>query len=210
MSIIRDMGRQYFYSKFAGAVVLSPDGKAGCIDTASTYDEDGNVCVISSTGTLGKARRNVIPVPPDYFDSLEKFNVPDLGWRSAAEGRYMAYFQRPQRTYRKGLHVRDLQVTQMAHTTQLINSGNLSGMFFSRDYIVARMLCEPEFMPLADGLAAMNSSDIMGFALSNKLAVGPSDRDDTYILYYEEFPVGTVGSDGTMNLHIPNTFEELT
>lgn len=219
MSIIETSGKDYFARKFAGTVFLDAEGEPCVIPSgelaglsANTFTQDGRVRVLKLRGTPDKSSKAEHIIDADYFDSMEKFAVPELGWRTAAAGRVLVYFARSTRTYKKGICLDSVTYDFAPHTLELMNSGSLSMDYYARPAVKGHMILSPQVLTLAEGLRGMNSGELMSFAISPQVAVAPAldGSDGTYSVYHKLDIVGTLTSRGRVTLINNLPLEEFT
>lgn len=215
MSIILNTNRDYFVRKFGGAMFFDSDGTPCALPCPSLsgmdvpmFTNEAKVRAIAVTGSADRPVKEERILEPEFFDSMAKFAVPALGWRSAAGGRVMMYLTGSTRTYKKGVCLDSVQFSYARHTRDMFETGNVSHSFYGRPYVKLAAVMRPKYMSLQEGLAAMNAGDIMGFAVSQDLAVLPN-ADDTYLVAYANQIVGTISPSGTATLHIPRSMEDL-
>lgn len=216
MSIIKTTSKDWFSRKFCSAVLFSPSGEPCVLPHEGmvglgypSFNIDGKVRAFVLTGTPEKSSKKEIFIDPEYFDDMDKFKVPDLGWRTAADGRVLAHFSRNPRTYKKGVCVDALQCTFAPHTFELMHTGNISRDYYSRPAVKAHMVMSPTFIPLSEGLRRMNEGEIMSFAVSSNLAICPSADDDRYHVVSGTDVVGYITPEGRAVLQINQTLEDL-
>lgn len=216
MTIISTMGRDYFVRKFSSAVFFGPEGEhcvlphqalAG-LKSASPFTVEGNVRAISVVGTAEKHSKRELILPQDFFDDMNKFSIPTLGYRTAAEGRVMFYASPIVRAYKKGVCLDAVRTDIAFHSRELMSAGAISSSYYSRPSTRAKMLLDPQYMSLSDGLRAMNDGDILSFALSPNLAIVPSDGEN-YLVHCKNQIIGEVTPDGTVQIQIPGDLEDL-
>jgi hypothetical protein len=215
MSIIKETSGDYFARKFGAAMFFGPEGVPCILPSnevsglgASTFTQDGKVRAFALEGTAEKPSKKELFIEKEFFDSMERFSVPDLGWRAAAEGRVMVHFARATRTYKKGVCLDSVEVRFAGHTMELMDTGNVSHEYYNRPTTKALMILTPVYTPLAEGLEGMNSGKIIGFALSANLAVLPGDGDNYQIAYGMQV-VGTLSPDGSARMSIKRSLEDL-
>lgn len=216
MNIIQATSTNYFRSKFGGALFFGPDGSPCVIPHADmggingyTFTDEHKVRAYSLSGTAEKPAKKELIIEPDFFDSMERFDVPELGWRTAAEGRIMMHITRATRSYKKGVCLDALQVEVAPHSSELMDTGNISRDYYNRPTTRALMILSPNYKSMEEGLAAMNDGSIMGFAVSNKLAVLPS-AGEHYNIAYGLRIIGRIEPNGSVVMHTKLAVEELS
>jgi hypothetical protein len=198
MNMIQEVGNRHFFDRWAGCMFYDKDGKPNYIRGQAP---DG-VIVGVIKGTASKPSMEEKILPNDMFQKLTMFKVPPLGWRATAEGRYMAFFNRNNKAYRRGVGASSLQRWISPATQYLINTKNISKEFYDKEIATVALIMMPEYHSLQDGLRLMRSGDLFSFAVSANLAVIP-DKDEGKALYFNTNKVGQIMKDGTLNCSLP-------
>lgn len=210
MSIVTELGPRYFEQRFAGAYFRGPDNKICMVDTASReVRRDNAVPVIVIGGPIERVNSENITLPDTFFTDMAQFAVPRLGWRSAQNGRFMTYLTRNNQSYQRGVCKKNLEFQDAPHTSFLCQYASISREYYQRPVTLGKMVLDPQYMPLARGLADMNAGRRAGFCLNPDIAVVPFS-EDKYALLGMAGMVGTVEcATGTIEMSIPLTAEQL-
>lgn len=206
MSIIKEVGLNYFLERWDKAFFKHEDNGRTCyINGGPSADRYGNNIGVQCTsifGDIAKPQSEGIIIPETYFKDMSIFKTPPLGWRMANQGRYLAFFRRNNKVYRRGVCYDILQRWEAPSTTFLLNTGSISKDFFSRIEPTALMIMEPKYTPLHEGIAAMRKGELYSFAVSPNIAVIP-DVDDTMALFFNTAKVGIVNKNNQVECKIP-------
>lgn len=207
-NLIAQLGHGYARERLAGCMFMTEDDRAAFIDTRNAAWTERTAPVSVIGGPSSKTTIETRHVPHEYFKDFSTFATPALGWRMAANGRWMGYMRRNNASYNRALAAKGI-TTWLAPTTQfLINSDNLSLEYYQRPTTIAHLVMLPEYMSMADGLAGMASEKMLGFALSSNMAV-IADTDEQHAFYFNTAKVGTVALDGTVTCKVPMFAEYL-
>lgn len=199
MNLIQELGQGYFHERFNRCMFFGPDGKPAYIIDGAHHQ--GVKCVLVD-GPSTKPVTTETFIPYDFFKDLSVFSVPALGWRSAAQGRYTVYMSRNNRTYQRGVSNGVLNKFIAPSTELLIRDDGVSPDYYERESTVVTMVMRPEYMPLREGVEAMNEGSVYSFCVSANLAILPVS-DDAYGLYFNTNRVGSVSPGGNVSCSIP-------
>lgn len=201
MNLIKELSVGYFQERFGGCMFFDPDKKASYIDTSRSWHKN-EVGIITVSGTASKPVTEEAVLPYDFFTGLEVFGVPNLGWRSAAQGRYMVYMSRNNRAYHRGVSREVLQRWLSPATQFLIDTDNISEDYYTRVATTTSMVMQPEYVPFTEGVSMLKRGELFSFCTSANLAVIPDVGDDLAI-YFNSNRVGSVKSNGQIDCTIP-------
>lgn len=204
MSLIRECGVDYFMDRFNGSMFFDPDGNPAYVDGSGSrsYTRD-SIPIVSVMGTCEKPTNTQGFLPSEFFKSFSTFQVPPLGWRQAAKGRYLTHFSRHNRSgVRRAIAVDNVRRWTSPATNYLARSDNVSTSYYERPSSTIHLIMKPEFTPLQEGLAAMRKGDLFSFALSSNIAIIP-EVDDAFAIYFNTHKVGTISSNGELNCRVP-------
>lgn len=200
-NLIEEYGTDFCRRKFAGSFFRGPD-TIPCIFKEIRSD---GVAAQKLTGSVSSSKSTVktedAVVPYDFFTDLGVFSTPALGWRSALQGRVLAYFTRDNRSYHRGLSVANLQANFCPMTEWLMATGHLPIRLEEKHYCL--MAFKPTFLPMAEGLSKMREGKLLSFAASESVAVTPAARN-SFTVYFREKPVATIGPDNSITTDFPN------
>lgn len=199
MNLVQAFGESYFSNRFGGAFFLTEDGTPAIIRSAGSRGVD---CVLCQ-GTVESPKLLDIHIPKDYFSDMKLFDIPNMGWRAAGRGRFLAYIERNSGGYRRGTTRDSLDVGVSPMTAALEECGTLDVSNYTRESAIARMVLAPSFTPFTQGVQDILAGRIVGFAVSHNLAVYVQD-DDTLAIMLGKRKVGSVDSSGKTTFVINN------
>lgn len=149
----------------------------------------------------GGVERKVIRVPASYFPTSEVFNVPELGYRHAQEGRWLAFISRNNSSYHRGLSASNIRVVESSHTEYLrMNRVPVKSL---NDSELCNVIMDPNFIPFHKGIKLMLDGKIMSFAASPTIAVVPDHSGEGLIVRMCSKEIGTVSPDGVLSITAP-------
>ena len=216
MNIIDSTNKDYFLRKFGGAMFLDEEGNpcllpavdVSGLTSISMYTQEGKVRALALQGSPEKSSKKERIFDLDFFDNMDKFKVPDLGWRQAAEGRVLVHMSRVARIYKKGVTVDGLELHWASHTRDLMDTGNISTEYYNRPNVKAHMLLKPKFLTMQEGVRRMLDGNILAFAASPNIAVVPASDNSLSILYGKN-KVGDIDANARITLHIKQQVEDI-
>lgn len=197
MSLIQEVGRDFFNRKYEGSFFLNDNNKPSILLRA---DDDGAVHHREIGGSIDRLLVKERTVSADFFTGHETFSTPPLGWRCRSRGRIMSYFSRNNRGYHRGLCVGNLTLDHSPMTRWMLQSGNVVNDLSENTKCIMAM--KPEYMPFLEGLAEMRAGKIVSFAASASLAV-VVDEADTFSIFFRQNKAGTVLPDNTVVVDLP-------
>jgi hypothetical protein len=203
MNLLKELGRAYMQQRFYGSMFFDADKNVCYIsEDNSQWTMPDAVPIIKLSGTVEKPKTERIQMPGDFFTDLSVFATPTLGWRMAAQGRYLAHYSKVTRSNHRGLAPNNI-TTYIAPSTQFLNThGSISTEYYSRTSNVVQIIMRPEFVTLKDGIEAMNKGDLFSFCISPTLAIMP-EVNNTKAIFFKTHKVGIVEEDGSINCKIP-------
>lgn len=196
-NLIAELGADYFNSRFAGSFFKYED-KAHIVQRASNDAVES----VRVNGTAAKPLIENVQVPAEHFVDMTAFAVPAIGWRSANNGRYMAYYSRVNRSYRRGVSIENLTRSVSPLTEWLADNGSISLSYYARDSTVAKLIVEPEFYSFAEGMKLLREGKVAAFCISEHLAVFPESEEFLSVMF-NNTKVGTVDLSGKITCNIP-------
>ncbi len=210
MSIVTELGHSYFAERFNGAYFRGPEDKMYMIDTGRRgFSSGSNVPVLSIAGTAERVTSDVETLPTSFFTDMAQFKVPRLGWRCAQNGRYLTYLTRNNQSYQRGVCKKNIERTYAPHTDFLSRYGQVSKDYFDRYETTGKLVLDPHYLPLQQGLREMNAGRRLAFAINPDVAVVPYS-DDRYALLGMSGMIGTVEcATGQIEMTIPLNTELL-
>lgn len=203
MNMVEELGISYFAQRFGGSFIKGPKGEVCCIRSSGGWVDDKTVPVNVYKGRLEKLTASVEMLPADHFTDMSVLAVPRLGWRSAARGKFLAHYSRNNTSYQRGVCPGNLKVTQAPHTRYLSDYGEISLAFYQSESVQGKLILEPNYLSLAEGLQRMREGKLLAFPVNASFAVTPHDEEN-YALLASDRVVGTVAKEtGEINLTIP-------
>lgn len=145
--------------------------------------------------------RNV-NVEADFFESMHTFAWPKLGYRELKEGDTRAvFFLTSTRSVNRGL--RDDLIQAESLPAARVLGGIEADMRNFHNTVYLPAIFAPKFTSYAEGLEKLLSGSIMGFAMSEDLAVGISCTEGMnreYDIYFRQKVIGHLNRDGTAEI----------
>lgn len=196
MNIIQEMGRDYFNQRCAGGIFLSPEGITNYVVEANTT----SVVCKQISGDVGKLKTESRTYPHDHFTSFNLFRVPELGWRSAMDGRIIVRYTRNNTRYERAVCQRNLITEVHPLMATLIDQQAVSPTYYQQQGVQAKMIAEPGYIPMVEGLERMRSGELLAFAVTPHVAVA-AESDDRAIIYFGSTPAGTADLSGDVTIN---------
>lgn len=208
MNLVEELGRRYFAERFDGSFFKGPDGST-CI--VAGLGNDG-ILANKVAGTVSKPALDSTEIPNDFFVDMSVFATPELGWRSAAQGKYLAFFSRNNRSYHRGTSHGNLHRDISPLSYWAAETGALNLPTYNKEATTAKLVMEPEYLSLTEGLAKLAEGELLSFCISANMAVFP-EEEEMLALMFNNRKVGTVNLNGEITCNIPfirSTLEEQT
>lgn len=199
MNLIEEFGLDRFNQRFRGTFFKGPDGVAHIISKAT---DSGNVNAERVDGNVDRTKVSNVTLPFSFFEGIGAVATPRLGWRVAAGGKYVVYLARTS-SYHRGCSENTLTKLHAPITKLAIENKNLNIKHYIRTPVLAKLVMEPTYLSMAEGLRRINSGELISFAINQDVVLFPEDND-TLALMFRTAKVGTVGLDGTIHCSIPN------
>lgn len=206
VDLVSKYGPEWFSNKFNGSFFMYdgvPARVRGARRTSTsrakktTYAVDVSLCP-RVDGQVKSVRH---AIPSEYFDDSSMFNVPELGYRHTADGKWLAFLRRNNSSYVRGLSMRNLSIYESPFTRYLRTVGVNVG-FLDED-TTANLVMQPTFIPLHTGIKLMLEGKLLSFAASPTVAVVPSkDESAELSILMCDNEIGTVDSNGTMDISL--------
>lgn len=200
-NLVTQYGSDWFYSKFSGSFFRHEGAPFKVIPNSGSRRTAWIPCLKLEKNEEGTVRGTEINVNVAAFTDVSVFSVPNLGWRSALKGKYLAYYYRNNNSYHRGLSSRNMAVNESAMTRWLSRHSDYNRDAVDDNFLAYTAMC-PEFLPLTEGVAKMARGEILSFAVSPTVAVLPND-EDSFAVMFKEKVAGHVSPDGNMSLVIP-------
>lgn len=149
------------------------------------------------SGNMAKPSMEEVILPTNLLDKgFESLAHPDLGYRTAANGKLLLEF-RQQQSFRRGLQLGEIKIRYPPVTQYIADRFDIDLRYYNRGEVKALATIEPCFMSLAEGLQRVKDRDIFVFAISPKLAVMPCSRPKEYLeIVYDGRAVGNISPEG--------------
>lgn len=197
-NIIEELGAQYASERFGGCFLFTDDNRPAYVNTGVRWNS-GTVPVIAVEGSVNKPTTHPIQLPYEFFKTLDVFAVPPLGWRMAAEGRYLVHFSRNnQATVHRAVSTNVLRRFISPATQFLQDTDNVSVEWYSRLAQTTLLIMRPEYTKLKDGVEAMRAGELFSFCASPVVAVIP-DMDESQAIYFNSNKAAILDSKGTLH-----------
>lgn len=195
-NIIAELGASFISERFHGCMFFDEEGEVQYIDNTGRWPT-GRVGTIRVRGTPDKYTAERHSMPNEFFKDLSVFSVPPLGWRSAGDGAYMAYFRRNNKSYHRAIAKNNLHTRLSPASDWLRMSGNLDTQKYTEQAAQALLVMKPEYIPFRQGLERMREGELFSFATGPTIAVMPAPNDCQTILF-NQHEVATVLPDGEL------------
>lgn len=200
-NLVTQYGSDWFYNKFSGSFFRHEGLPFKVLPNTGTRRTAWIPCLRLEKNEEGRVLGTQTNVNVAAFTDVSVFSVPNLGWRSALKGKYLAYFSRNNNSYHRGLSSRNMTVRESVMTLWLARNSDYDRSAVDDNFLAYTAMC-PEFLPLTEGVAKMARGEILSFAVSPTIAVLPNDADSFAVMFKEKV-AGYVTPDGNMSLVIP-------
>lgn len=197
MNLIEELGRQYIAERFDQCMFYGPERRPCVLRAASRWNPEDGVPVQVINGTPSNKSVEDMTLDADFFKDLNTLAVPQLGWRSTAEGKYMLYYSRNNASYHRGLAPKNLQRYMSPVTRYLLETDNLDDTTYANYHTDVLMIMKPEFQTLADGVERLRAGELISFCVSPVLAVMPA-KGSNMSVYFNTRPVATIDKDNNI------------
>lgn len=204
MTLIAQLGMDQFLNKYNTSFFMHEG--LPCIVTGS--NRDGKVKADKIDGTINKPVTTAVVIEPEFFTDMSVFATPALGWRAAANGRYLVYLQRNNGSFHRGTCIDNMHVNMHEMTTWFAQNGGLNLDYYGRHSTICKMVMQPQYVSLTEGLALIQRGKVVSFAVNELLAVVPAE-DGLYDVLFREKKVGSVDDNGSITCTIPFVVEAL-
>lgn len=208
MHLIQEIGVDYFRDRFNGAMFMGPNNLPCYVNSASGSYTGTSVPAVEVQGTPARVKVTNIEIPYDFFTSMEVFSAPELGWRCAAKGRYLAYYSRNNNSYQRGVSLNNVTRIINPITHWASAEGLIDFHIFEREANKTLLVMRPEFTPFSEGVAQLREGKILSFCVSPNTAV-VHDENDTLSIMFNQNKVGTVTATGDIDCKIPFVINDL-
>lgn len=201
MSLVTDLGNSYFNDRFSESMFLHPE--LGPCYIRDAYSSSGKVGIVSVKGNVGKLNCTNHEIDHSFFTSMEQFAIPELGWRGAANGKYLAFFSRNNRSYHRATSASVLTHEIHAVTNMLHYRGKLNMDYYHRNDVITKLILDPEYTSFSEGIEKLKSGTHISFPVSARIAV-VAETDDSAAIYFNQNRVGDVDYENNrINCKIP-------
>ena len=194
--LVTQFGTDWFNRKFAGTI-FNYKGVSCRVQMATTK---GKVLCRAVRRVDNKLVAADLSLPTSEFKSAERFRTRELGYRTAQNGKYLAFLRRNNSSYSRGVSVKDIHLLESPLTSALVDGGHIAANL-SEDELHL-LVAHPTYLPLGTGLKLLLQGKVASFAVSPTVAVMPApDSDKMLLLFCGKF-AGHVEPDGTLSLQV--------
>lgn len=195
-NLIEELGYNRFRQKFGGSFFYDDDNVPSQV-VSLAENELGVIQVrcTSVSGPVSAIRVSDKVLPAAFFTGLATFKTPKLGWRSGYGGKLLAYLERDNRSYHRGISPNNLRVNWSPMSQWLMRTSNFNFNLTSNK--LCALALTPTFVPFAEGIEAMRRGDMLSFAASPEVAVVPGEEGRLNIMFRQKVG-GFVMADGTI------------
>lgn len=202
MDLIKELGQDYFSQRFNGCFFLDPD-KQVCAVNADYEWQAKQVPIIRFHRGEEVISPEQSSLPYSFFESMQVFAVPPLGWRTAAKGCYLVHFNRNNKSYHRAVAPVNLRKYISPITAFLMNSDNLPNRkSYEQQGVVAHLVMRPEYLKIREGVSAIREGKILTFATSPNIAIIP-DVGDRLSVWFNTKEVGYIEADNSISCKLP-------
>lgn len=195
MSIIQEVGTDYFSSRFQGCIFLGPNGNPHYVESIARASSQRVNC--REVLSVKDSRQALVPF--EFFQTFKFLTVPELGWRAAEKGRVLVRLQRNNSSYTRGVTIKNVFRSYAPHTEYMFNMGKLNRQLVdATDYLV-KLVTEPGHMSMTEGVKALNRGNIMSFTVNAKVAVVP-ENNSLYNIFCNADHVANVSPEGQVTM----------
>lgn len=202
MSIIKEVGRDYFESRFSNCFFIGPSGNT-CIIRSRSRPRDAIDCV-EVKSVKNQVVTTDVAVPHSFFTDMGVFKTPPLGYRHDRGGLFLASFYRDNTSYTRGVCTANLKHTYALHTQLLMRMKKLPTS--TDEYYSANLIMKPKFLSVGEGVEAMNKGKLLSFAASADVAVIPQEGDN-YGVAFRGVKVADLTPEGEMMFDVNGDHE---
>jgi hypothetical protein len=199
-NLVKELGEGYVLERFAQTMFFNDKEQPSYIDPNRRATERG-LATVALTGTAEKPVIENTYTPFDFFKDLSVFKLPDLGWRMAAEGRFLGYYRRNNRMdqtgYKRGLTPRNLERFVSPATEFLQDTGNLSEDHYTKPEVEVLLIMKPTYLRFKEGLQLMRAGKLFSFCTSPMIGIIP-DVNDSQAIYFNTRQVAKVDNKGNI------------
>lgn len=193
MNLVQQVGAEYFSSRFGGCIFVGPNDKPHYIEGVSVRRT-----VNCKEAESHKQLKNV-ELPFDFFSTFKFLAVPELGWRSADDGRVLLRYSRDNKSYTRGITLKNVSREYAEHTEYMFGMGKLNKKDIEAPSFIASTVVQPEHLSMSDGVEAMKNGKIMAFTNSASVAVVP-ESDSLFNIYCGSTHVANTTPEGEITL----------
>lgn len=200
-NLIDDLGLQYVNEGLVGALLFHNNIPHQIQEVGRTA-----ISTIRFSGSMAKPIQNSgVALPTNLLDKgFEALSHPDLGYRTAANGRVLIELRQHQ-SFKRGLQLGELMVNIPPVSKYIAERFSIDLKYYSRPDVRAVGVVEDCFLPLAKGLEMVKQGEIFLFAVNSRLAVIPSSRSKEYLeIVYDGRAVGNISDKGVITGRITN------
>lgn len=198
-NLLKELGQGYFTERFKGSMFKGPDDSTCVIEEVEDSEQ---VLAKKLAGSVAKPVIESVLIPADFFVDMSVFATPELGWRSCAQGKYLAYFYRNNRSYHRGTAASNVDRNISEFSYWIASNDSLSLSYYGNDNITSKLIMEPEYISLTEGVAKIADGKLLSFCISASMAVH-AEEDEVMALMFGPSKVGTININGEINCNIP-------
>lgn len=203
-NLVDDLGIQYVNEGLVGALLFHNN-------TPHQIQEIGRTAIstIRFSGSMAKpVQTSGVNLPTALLDKgFEALAHPDLGYRTAANGRVLLEL-RQQQSFKRGLQLGEIVVNLPPVSKYIADRFSIDLKYYTRADVKAVGVTEECFIPLAKGLEMIKQGEIFLFAVNSRLAVIPCNRPKEYLeIVYDGRPVGNISDKGVITGQITKAYK---
>ena len=202
MNLVEELGIGYMSDRFEGCMFFDPDNRPNYLNLRGGGQREGSLRSVAVTGTATQPAMTENWLPYDFFKDLSVFSVPPLGWRAAAQGRYLARFSRKNKCYHRGIAHHILNRELSPATNYLVATGNVSNDYYNRVATTVSMIMKPEYTAFGEGIELMRRGKLFSFCVNSAIAVIP-ESEDRQAIYLNSTKAAIVCENGRIEFTTP-------
>lgn len=201
-NLLKEYGMEEFSSRVMGCSIIY--GGHPTITKKVTNHPDTGILTILGTQLLGtpeKFTREPVYIPVDYFTGMNSLQYPQLGYRVAAAGQYLAYMSRIPTAVRKGLHVSQLKVDVNRLSSALEYYTGFEMGYYDSAEVMALLALKPQLTSWQEGLKKVKAGEIISFVVDENFACVPSPDELKFMsILYRDRVIGHMDANGNIDI----------
>lgn len=201
-NLLKEYGMEEFGQRIMGCSIMY-DGHPTQTSHVGTHPETGAKMIFAEQyiGTPERFAKREIMIAPDYFTGMMSLRYPQLGYRTAAAGQYLAYYSRIPTAVRKGLHLTQLKVEMSKLSRALEHYTGFDMEYYTNPSIQTMLIHKPVIMGWQEGLQKVKEGEIISFVVDENFAVVPSSHNKHYMMIlYRDRMIGTLSEGGNIEI----------